>query len=102
MSAQIAPTLIPSMMCWKSSTKLGSTPQVARGGQGGYFFGCSPSGTPWGCPVVAADCALLVEPTAGVRVVVGVAPDAGFGAVFPSGRAAVPEGCASATFTPSG
>ena len=40
------------MMCWKSSTKLGSTPKDARGVQGGYFFGCSP------CPVVAADCAL--------------------------------------------
>src|SRR5438067_12744331 len=102
----MAPTLIPSMMCWKSSIKLGSesgrAEQGARGFHQGYFFGCSPEGTPCGCPVVAADWALLLEPTGGVRVVVGIVPGAGCGAVLPSGRAVGDDGSPAATITPSG
>src|SRR5437764_14451535 len=99
----MAPTLIPSMMCWKSSIKLGPAPPERARVQDGYFFGCSPAGTPCGCPVVAADWALVgAPPTAGACVEVGVAPEAGSGAVFPSGRAPLPDCCASATFTPSG
>src|SRR5205814_10660900 len=101
----MAPTLIPSMMCWKSSIKLGSesgrAEQGARGLHQGYCFGCSLEGTPCGCPVVAADWALLLEPTGGVRVGVGIASGASLGAVFSSGSAAVDDCSPAATFTPS-
>src|SRR5205823_825718 len=58
-------------MCCKSSVKA-------------YFLGCSPAGTPWGWPVVAAACAELVEPTSGAGVGVARRPGTALGAVLPS------------------